>query len=91
MKIICAWCGEIIGEKDRLSKDTTHGICARCYSSIKSHSKEEVEDVFILDQLENINKLVERALYEKAIPDKNGALFQVLKHLVHLKKCLSDK
>jgi len=91
MKIICAWCGEIIGEKDLLSNDTTHGICTKCYDSIKSHSKEEVEHRFILDQLENINKLVERALYEKAIPDKNGALFQVLKHLVHLKKCLSDK
>jgi hypothetical protein len=35
MKIICAWCGEDLGEKDPLDdKRISHGICPECKTDL---------------------------------------------------------
>lgn len=35
MKIVCAWCGKYMGEKEPLDDpQTTHGICPDCYKEV---------------------------------------------------------
>jgi len=38
-KIVCAWCGKEIGEKDGHGQEgITHGICAKCLKKWKDSS-----------------------------------------------------
>jgi DNA-directed RNA polymerase subunit RPC12/RpoP len=37
MKVVCAWCGKDMGEKEpKEDKGTTHSICPQCLSKIKA-------------------------------------------------------
>jgi len=36
MKVVCAWCGKHMGEKDgRGVEGTSHGICKECLSKLE--------------------------------------------------------
>ena len=36
MKIICAWCGKDLGEKDGKGEEgVTHGLCQECFDKMK--------------------------------------------------------
>ena len=41
MKIVCAWCGEEMGEKDGEGIDgVSHSICESCLSKVESENRE---------------------------------------------------
>ncbi len=41
MKIVCAWCERELGEKEPLEdKDTTHGMCFRCFLRMRREARE---------------------------------------------------
>ena len=94
MKIICAWCGSLEGEKELYNKyDITHTICENCYFLLLKHFEEKtVEDEvnFLKMKIKHINKWIEKAFYEKTSSEKNDALFHVLKQLVCVNKCLGN-
>lgn len=44
MKIICAWCRQVIGEKEPLEDDTvTHGICADCILKLDEYDERNAD------------------------------------------------
>ena len=47
MKIVCAWCGKDMGEKDgKGAEGVSHGICRECFAKLmaKVESKSSTED-----------------------------------------------
>lgn len=94
MKIFCAWCEKFEGEKGPSNiHSTTYTICENCYVLFRRHAEENnAEDKFkfLQKKIEHINKWIEKALYEKATPEKNDALFHVLKQIVCLNTYLEN-
>jgi len=94
MKLICAWCGSLEGEKKPFSIDEkTHTLCQKCYLVFKKHIEGRTileEFTFLQQKTERINKWVEKALYERTVLEKNRAVFHALKLLVGLRKCLEQ-
>lgn len=44
MKIICAWCGEDIGEKESEGVDgVSHGVCNRCFARLQAEAEGGIE------------------------------------------------
>ncbi len=42
MKVVCAWCGKDMGEKEPLDDPSvTHGICQECYHKQRSEPAKE--------------------------------------------------
>ena len=40
MKIICAWCGKDLGEKDGKGvKGISHGVCDKCLSELEAKAE----------------------------------------------------
>ena len=41
MKIVCAWCGKKLGEKEPYDdKSVTHGICQKCKAKMEAEEEE---------------------------------------------------
>jgi len=37
MKVVCAWCGADLGEKDGKGEDgISHGMCDKCFAKVRS-------------------------------------------------------
>lgn len=40
MKIVCAWCGKEMGERNGNDKDeVSHGMCEECFNKIKAENE----------------------------------------------------
>jgi len=45
MRIVCAWCGKDMGEKDgEGEKGVTHYLCEECLTKLKAKTKNETGD-----------------------------------------------
>ena len=42
MKVVCAWCGKGIGEKDGKGEEgVSHGMCEECFAKMEVEAKNE--------------------------------------------------
>jgi len=43
MKIVCAWCGKNLGEKDGEGEEgVTHGLCQECFDKMKVKERKRI-------------------------------------------------
>jgi len=40
-KVICGWCGKVMGEKEGV-REPTHGVCRDCFAELTGKTLEEV-------------------------------------------------
>jgi len=57
MKVICAWCGKDMGEKDSEGKeDTTHSMCSECFTPFLKDSQLTVLEKKVLGKSPPVEK-----------------------------------
>ena len=55
ISIICAWCGEKIGEKDGHGiKGDSHGICNKCLNRYFPHDADKIRETLGIKHIEEI-------------------------------------
>lgn len=60
MILMCAWCGEVLGEKEPLDdKSLTHGICKPCADALKAEYG--MSDVLDDKNIETIIRVFDKA------------------------------
>ena len=46
MKIVCSWCGKVMGEKDGEGIDgISHSVCDECYTKLNYEAKESSRNI----------------------------------------------
>ena len=51
MRIVCAWCGKDLGEKEGAGKEkVTHGICQECLAKLEAQKERRTEKETELDE-----------------------------------------
>jgi len=66
MKVVCAWCGRKIGEKEGPEDKISHGICPSCKKKLVDDSK---KNAFLVPVTKEGNKTNNVSLLSEAIKE----------------------